>query len=80
MGQRQKRNCHVLLRAQLKITAYIDGVRAKIRVRQHHALRFASSSRSVDDGCELAGKHLRGAHAVRGDFRSARGSDQSFVA
>ena len=49
-------------------------------MREHHAFWFAGGSRSVDDGSQLAGKNLRSAHTISGDFRATRGSDQSFVA
>ena len=49
-------------------------------MREHHALGLAGGAGGVDDGGELAGENLRGAHAIRGDFGAARGGDQRFVA
>ena len=47
---------------------------------EHHALGLAGRAGSVDDGGELAGEDLRGAHAVGGDLCASRGGDQRFVA
>src|SRR5258708_2751855 len=80
MGQRQKRNGDILLRTESKIATNIFHVGTKISMGQHYAFRFAGGSRGVDDRSKLSRQDLRSAQAIGGNFRSAGGGDQRFVA
>src|SRR5208337_1626059 len=80
VGEREKGNRQIHAGFEDEFTARIGDVGAEIRVRQHDALGLAGGAGGVDDGSELAGKNLGGAHAVGSDFRAAGRGDQSFIA
>ncbi len=79
MGEREERQRDVRAGIEIEGGARVGNIGRHIVVREHHALGLAGGAGGVDDRAELAGEHLRGAHAVGGDFGAARGSDQRFV-
>src|SRR6266404_2997390 len=80
VGERQERQSDVGGGLEIEGGAGVRYVGRHIVVREHHAFRLAGGAGGVDDGAQLAGEHLRGAHAVGGYFGAARGGDQRFVA
>ena len=80
MRQWQERDGNIIFGIEFHVGAGVRDVRAKVRVRQHHAFRLARGSGSVNDGRELAGQDLRNAHSISRDICAAGSGDQCFIA
>src|SRR5260370_420700 len=80
VGERKERQSDIGGGLEIEGGAGVRYVGGHIIMREHHAFGLAGGAGGVDDGAQLAGEHLLGAHTVGGDFGAARGSDQRFVA
>src|SRR5262249_43428586 len=80
MRKRQKRKRNIFRGIQVEIVPHVCHVRAKVRVREHHAFWLPGRARSVDERSKLAGQNLRSAQTVGGNVRGAGGRNERFKA
>ena len=80
MRKRQKRQRHIFRGIEMKNLPHVRDVRAKVRMREHHAFGFAGGAGGVNDGRQLARQDLRSALPVGGNILFATAGDERFVA
>ena len=75
VSEGEKRNGQVNAGFHVEDHAGIGGIGTDVGVRQHHSLWLTRRARCVDDRRQLARKHLRRTHAVRGHLSAACGGN-----